>query len=170
MSQINRTFANKTIKSVPYLQSQMQAAQWPGAVVASCESAPPSCVTVTDSLQPDPTAFVAAYVDPAVITATSNKPVGASGFPQGLANGVDTQTISIQLKDPYTGGDVGGTPTILAYPQSPLVVSSTSVALVNGAGTFTAGPTTTPGLYTISLKYSTDMTNYSYITIKIAFF
>lgn len=168
MAQVQHQYS-KVVKNVVCLQQQMQAAQWPGAVVIS--QGGPSFVTavVTDDAQPDPGAFVLAYSDPATLTVTSSKPVGSFGLPSASADGVDKHLMTIQAVNPADGSPSTWSGVVLVQPKAPIGISPTQVQVTNGVGTFEVGPSTIPGEFDLSLKDQADTAGWSRIQTRVAF-
>lgn len=163
---------DKVIQMPGYLQKQMREAQWPGAVVAY-QGTPTHCTTVVvDDAQPDPTAVVDAYSDPAVMTVSSNKPEGPFGLPTADADDSDTHTMTIQMVDPITKAPVSWSGNAVVQPKSPIMVAPTTVAITNGVGSFVLGPSGIPGEFDIYLKLQSDTgpnAGWSRIQTRVAF-
>jgi hypothetical protein len=161
---------NREISNIGALRSQLIANGWAGASVLYC-ALPMQCVTVqVADAAPDPTAFVTAFVDPATISADSNKPDGPFGHSQGNADGVDFQTITIQMLDRLGGSPLNWNGSVLVQPQGPIQRSPAIVPVVNGVGTFTVGPTTIPGEYDLFLQIQGDTEGYSRYRLHLSFF
>lgn len=161
---------DREVANLAALRSQLIAGGWTNAAVLYCAE-PSKCVTVhVDDAAPDPTSFITAYVDPAVITTSSDHPGGPFGHHQGDADGVDFQTVTIQMVDPKTGAPVGWNGNIIVQPQGPIQRSPAIVAVANGVGTFTVGPTTIPGEYDLFLQIQGDSVGYSRFRLHLSFF
>ena len=126
-------------------------------------------VDVADN-DPDPTSAVEAFVEPPAITATSDKVLGPFRHYQGSADGVDTQTITIQMKnsDGTDNSDWDG--SVLAQPLSPIQVTPATVTITDGVGTFAVGPTSLPGEYDLYMLIQGDTVGYSWYRLHLSFF
>lgn len=163
------TIPNKRVTNVAYLQDQLLANGFTGAIPSSQGSTPPKVYVYENDGAPNPTAFVNTYVDPNVITLSSNAPIGSFGLPQVAPDGVATQTITVRMKDPYTGQNVNESLTVVVAPSFPITVIPTTVAVVNGVGSFVVGPTTVAGRYNITVRRQGDTQGWSQVAIMIAF-
>lgn len=119
---------------------------------------------------PDPTTFVTAFVEPPTISAASDHSMGPFMHYQGIANGSDVQTITIQMLNPDGSNNTTWGGNVLVQPLSPVQVSQVTVAVVNGVGTFTVGPTTMPGEYDLYMLLQGDNTGYSWYRMHLSFF
>jgi hypothetical protein len=166
-----KTFTvNKVIGNPLALRSKLLAGGWSMAALVTGAQLPGYVLVSVGDVDPDPTAFVNAYVDPPVISAVSNKAVGPFGHYQASANGADTQIITIRMKDAVTGLNVPWGGNLIIQPMTPISISSNTIAIVNGAGTFTVGPTSVPSEYDIWVQLQTDTVGYTRYRLHLSFF
>lgn len=118
----------------------------------------------------DPTTLILDFVEPPTISATSNKPMGPFRHYQGVADGVDAQTVTVQMLNPDGSNNTTWNGAVLAQPLSPITVVSTTVNITNGVGTFVVGPTTMPGEYDFYMQIQGDTIGYSFYRLHLSFF
>lgn len=161
---------DKAIGNPQCLRTNLLAAGWAeAALMTVAQPSPYVLVSVGDS-DPNPTAFVNAYVDPPRISATSNHAVGPFGHFQGLANGVDSQAITISMLNANTGQPMSWNGNVIIQPMTPITISTNTLAIVNGTGVFTVGPTTIPSEYDIWIQLQTDPVGYTRYRLHLSFF
>lgn len=166
---ITKTFA-KTVSYVDHLTQQLHSNGFPSAIAVQQYCAHPCLYVHYEASEGDPTAFVNAYVDPPRISATSNHAVGPFGHFQGLANGVDSQAITISMLNANTGQPMSWNGNVIIQPMAPITISTNTLAIVNGTGVFTVGPTTIPSEYDIWIQLQTDPVGYTRYRLHLSFF
>jgi hypothetical protein len=118
----------------------MKAASWPTATCVVRFSTPPvTYATVLDS-DPDPTSFIQSFQSPAKLKVSSNAPLDPDGVPAVPADGVATQTITINTVDQFTGQPVSSSITVLPLADQAIPISPKRPTLSGGTGTITVGP------------------------------
>lgn len=161
---------NKAIGNSAALRSQLLAGGWSEVALVTGMLPSPYVLVSVGNGDPNPTAFVNAYVDPPVISAVSNKAIGPFGHYQANADGVDTQVITVQMKNAVTGQNVSWNGNLIVQPMTPIAISSNTIAVVNGVGTFTVGPTTVPSEYDILVQLQSDTVGYTRYRLHLSFF
>lgn len=165
------TQVNKLITNAGALQTSLRSNGFTQAVVVTCptETVPRVIIHQADG-SVDPSMFIAAYTDPPRISALSDKLIGPFNLPQANADGVDKHIVTIQTLDPITGSPVSWNGVVMALPHHPMHLNTNTINIVNGVGTFEAGPETIPGEYDVFLQLQEDTLGWSRFTIHVAFF
>lgn len=160
----------KLITNVAALQSTLVDNGFSGAIVQSVfEATPPYVIIYVDDSADDPSDFIDSYQDQPLISATSNRPMGPFGHYQADADGIDKHIVTIQMLD---GEEqlVDWDGNILVQPLSPVTISTNTVIITNGTGTFEVGPTSLPGEYDLYLQVQGDSEGWSRHRLHLSFF
>lgn len=118
----------------------------------------------------DPSLPVPGVKSGPAITASSDCPIGPFGHNQANANGVDQQTVTIQMVDAVTRQKINWNGTVLILPMNPIAITPNTLNIVNGVGIFKVGPTSLPSEYDIYIQIQGDLDGSSRYNLHLSFF
>lgn len=127
------------------VKAALEAASFSVDGVVARETPPSVFVYLPDAEMKDPAPTVNAYLNPAKLEVTSNKPAGVGGVPEAQANGSDTHTLTIKKINRETSQVSPGTEQVQVIPSQLVVVTPSKPNLNAGQITVQVGPTNMVG-------------------------